>query len=139
MRASIDQGDLRMFWMEPRQPITLEVLDARRNVVSGVAARLCSLDGEMAEIDLLGDCGPMGLHWGAKVRFWIGSGCSGYEVTGAIVGMKPGSDDCDEPPAGRQSLASVCVRLFECLPRTQQRNVPRRRARIAVRFLALPE
>ena len=40
-----------MLLLETHLPITLEVLDARGNAISGMAAKLCHLDGEKGITD----------------------------------------------------------------------------------------
>jgi hypothetical protein len=79
----------------------------------------------------------MGLHWGARVRFWVGTGAHGFEIHGAVVGH--GSDDSNgSDEVHNDNPSRICVRLFECRPMPQRRSVPRRRARLPIRFAALP-
>jgi hypothetical protein len=127
-----------MLLMERHTSITLEVLDTRRNAISSATATLRYLDGEMAAIELPPDSGSIGLHWGARVRFYVGTGAHGFEIQGAVVGRKSANSD-DYGAVQKETPAEVCVRLFECRPMPQRRSMPRRRVKLPVRILVLTE
>ncbi len=116
--------------------ITLEVLDAGGGVLSGTAAALLHLDEEFAIVSLPPQTSVPCLHWGAKVRFWVGEGKLGYEVIGVVIAQeRPGTaSDVREGENAAAEPHQVRIRLFECHLRPQRRNTPRRRTRITVRY-----
>jgi hypothetical protein len=122
--------------MERSATVTLEVLDARHHAISTVAATLHYLDGELATLDMAADGGTVGLHWGARVRFWVGTGAQGFEIIGAVVGcgLSDGDESDEEADEPRRE---ICVRLFECRPAPQRRSSPRRRIRLPISFAVL--
>jgi hypothetical protein len=117
-------------------PTTLEVLDARGGVLSGTAATVQHLDDECAILSLAPEVLVPCLHWGSRVRFWLGVENLGYEVLGVVIAQEHPCGDLELPEADRLLPGSrlVRVRLFECHIRPQRRTTPRRRTRFAVRY-----
>ncbi|HZO88922.1 MAG TPA: PilZ domain-containing protein [Chthonomonadaceae bacterium] len=116
-------------------PITLEVLSAGEEVLAGMAATLRHLDGEWALIALAPESPASCLHWGARVRFWIGEGPLGLEAVGAVTGHSASSAEALCPATeAPEDAGGIWVRLFACHLRSQRRLTPRRRAHIPVFF-----
>lgn len=117
-------------------PINLDVLDADNGVLASLSVRLRHLDGEWATIVLEPKQRATCLHWGSRVRFWIGDGLHGYEVIGSIVAhelQRASSRTSTTAPSPQEAL----VRLWECRQVDQRRQTPRRVARFPVEFRIL--
>lgn len=116
-------------------PTTLEVLNGKDEVLSGMAARVCHLDGDWAFLTLPPGQAPSCLHWGSRVRFRFGEKAASYEVVGVVTGHETNSESEEIAP-----LREVRVRLLTCGHVSQRRSEPRRFARCLaqLRPLATP-
>jgi hypothetical protein len=118
--------------------INLEVLDNKDNAVSGTTAVLRHLDGEWATVCVETESRVPCLHWGSRVRFFIGEGTSAYECIGTVTAHALASRSAaDSPTASGQVSGELLLRLHECRPCRQKRKQPRRFARFAVHFRPL--
>ncbi len=142
-------------------PITLDVLDSRDGAIVKLPATLRQMYGEWATISLPASASVSCLRWGARVRFWMGEGGHGFEIIGAIVArdttpkvieseetaQKPGENSASgQSPASPHSDRELplpdfhgerefVLRLWECRPAAEQRDMPRRPVRFETEYL----
>lgn len=145
-------------------PITLDVLDSRDGAIVKLPATLRQMYGEWATISLPAATSASCLRWGARVRFWMGEGAHGFEIIGAVVARdttprssNPEENDQQREEHSRTGLSSgsplassepaavdfhgereFVLRLWECRPATEQRDMPRRPVRFETEYLIHP-